>query len=88
MYTHMNSLPPALDDHAKHFFRSLLQKKVNRPTAEECLELPFFIKYIIPPALSDEIFTQTKASRQLARNELPSPWPSGMHCYHWIIAFN
>lgn len=67
------SLPSDLSDDAKQFFRSLLEKElVSRPTAEKCLQLPFFMKYNIPSALSDEIFTPTHVLDQLVSKETTS----------------
>lgn len=51
------SLPADLDDDARHFFKSVLEKDLTRrPNAENSLKLPFFSKYIIPPTLPDDIW--------------------------------
>lgn len=72
-FDHTYSLPSDLDDDAKHFFKSVLEKDLSRrPNAEQCLQLPFLMKYIIPPALSDDIFTQTHVLDQLALKEQSS----------------
>lgn len=67
------SLPSDLSDDAKHFFKSLLEKDLaRRPTAEKCLQLPFFMKYNIPSALSDEIFTPTHVLDQIVSKDTMS----------------
>lgn len=69
-FSHSHSLPTDLSNDAKQFFESLLEKVLaRRPTAEACLQLPFFTNYNIPSELSDEIFTREHVLDQLISKE-------------------
>lgn len=60
-------------------------KLSHRPSAEQCLQLPFFMKYIIPPALSDDVFTEAHVLDRLAATERTSHF-NGTY-FRWCIIF-
>lgn len=54
------------DAHLKSFLRNVFEKDVKlRPSAEECLKLDFFDKYIIPQWMSDDIFYEPYVSQEM-----------------------
>lgn len=61
-------IPSNTDVHLKSFLRGVFEKDVAyRPSAEECLKLDFFEKYIIPQTIPDDIFYQPYDAQEILK---------------------
>lgn len=72
-------IPSNTDVHLKSFLRGVFEKDVAyRPSAEECLKLDFFEKYIIPQTIPDDIFYQPYDAQEILKE--PSSIGNGILC--------